>query len=87
MHCILGIFALLWLICGFLAYGIIKGVFKNILYTNLLPTEYDWGAEGLCLFYFASGPFGLMVALIVTLIGYSITGQRLSFCLFMPRSW
>ena len=75
----LKIFIPIWIVCGFMAYGLMKGNFKHL--SEFDGREYIRGDEFLCWFVGVLGPIGL----VAVLWNIGIFSEEFRFCLKMPE--
>jgi len=78
----------IWIICGILAYGLLKNCIKEYLKKfNFLSYDVDLrGFEKALWFYSFLGPFGLFIALCALMDTHGICGYSNSWlCYCMPK--
>lgn len=83
---IFGVVVLLWPVCGFLAYGLLKGLYYVGIKNK--SGKYTWRQEEICRFH---GSIGIIGLLVVPLIYHqtvdSLDIKRWYFCLKMPKEY
>lgn len=69
-----------WVVCGFLAYGIEKAAMRNF-YIRSTYKGYDARGEAVCWYFVLTGLIGLLAALLIC----CVFERKFGFCLHMPK--
>jgi len=72
--------ALIWAICGFLAYGLTKGLIRELLDSEIVANLYADNTEAWPVTNWIWGPIGLFVA-----VSFALITGTWGFCLRLPR--
>lgn len=80
------IVVILWIICGFFAYGVIKNFWQELYSKSDKKDCYRFDNECICILMALIGPFGLVFGLLVAFVAKWTMKYKVDLCYRMPDS-